>query len=71
MPKYKLRGSGPLDVVDGPMTGKKFLPGVEYDEIPEQDKVRFEVIKQRPAQKTQDKKAEAGGSPSTENGGSK
>mgnify|MGYP001344782933 CR=1 FL=1 len=40
---YRLKkGQQEIEVVDGPMAGRRFLPGIEYQEIPEAEKARFD-----------------------------
>lgn len=53
--KYRLKKGQPaFDVVDGPMAGQRFEPGVPYDEIPKGDAARFEKVKPKAAQKPAD-----------------
>ena len=40
------KGQPEFEVVDGPMTGRKFLRGVDYAEVPPGEKRRFDEIKQ-------------------------
>jgi hypothetical protein len=42
--KYKKKPGAVIECTDGHLKGKKFYPGKVYDEIPEQDKIHFEVI---------------------------
>lgn len=44
---FKLKkGQEAFEVVDGPMAGRKFTPGVEYAEVPPQEKQRFAEVKE-------------------------
>jgi hypothetical protein len=44
---YKLKkGREAFEVVDGPMAGRRFVPGKKYAEIPPMEAVLFEKIKQ-------------------------
>ncbi len=46
MARYRLKKNVEnFDVVDGPLTGRKFRAGMVYDEIPPQDAGKFEEIK--------------------------
>jgi len=43
--QYRLKQTSPeIDVVDGPLAGRKFKHGEVYEEIPEGDKGRFEEV---------------------------
>ena len=47
---YRLKqGQPPIQVTDGPMARKRFLPGREYCEIPEAEKHRFTEVKKAKA----------------------
>jgi hypothetical protein len=49
--KYSLKqGVETFDVVDGPFAGRRFLPGREYAEIPEQEKHKFQKVALPPAE---------------------
>jgi len=39
------KGQPAIEIVDGPMAGRKFVPGVEYAEVPPQEKHRFSEVK--------------------------
>ncbi len=43
---YRLKkGQPPIEVVDGPMAGRSFIPGQAYKDIPATEKCRFEKVK--------------------------
>lgn len=50
--KYKKKLGAIIECTDGPLKGKKFLPGRVYDEIPEQDKIHFDEISETPNTET-------------------
>lgn len=39
------KGVPPFEIVEGPMAGRRFVPGQSYAEIPDQEKDRFEKVK--------------------------
>lgn len=43
------KGQPPIEVVDGPMTGRSYFPGMEYSQIPDEERRRFEKKKNVPA----------------------
>lgn len=45
MSYFLKKGQPPFEVVDGPMAGQKFEPGVEYEKIPEREKKRFTRVR--------------------------
>lgn len=56
--KYRMkRGQEAIEVVDGPLAGKRFAPGREYDQVPEADRHRFEEVPQVAAEITLPRKA--------------
>jgi len=51
---YRLKkGQEAFELVDGPMAGRKFVPGRSYEEIPAQEKRRFEKISKPAAARKQ------------------
>jgi len=43
---YQLRRGQPaIEIVDGPMAGRKFRPGVQYAEVPPGEMHRFEALR--------------------------
>lgn len=52
MKKYRLKTGAPeFEAVDGKLSGRKFVHGKEYTEIPEADAKRFEEIKPKAPKK--------------------
>ena len=58
MNKYRLKaGQEAFAVVDGPLAGRQFSAGTMYDQIPEAEADRFEVIEpEKPKAKSRKKK---------------
>ncbi len=49
--RFRLKKNAPeFEVVDGKLAGRKFKRGVEYSEIPENEKGKFEAVKPAPKQ---------------------
>ena len=45
MPYILKKGVETFEVVDGPFAGRKYKPGVQYQEVPPQEKKKFEELK--------------------------
>jgi hypothetical protein len=43
------KNTAPFEVVDGSMAGRKFTHNVEYDEIPANEKIKFDPVKKEAA----------------------
>lgn len=55
--KYRMKADQPvIEVVDGPMAGRRFIPGQEYDDIPESEAARFERVDAAEADLPKDEK---------------
>lgn len=44
MPYILKKGVEAFEVVDGPLAGRKFVPGKTYAEIPPQEKAKFKSV---------------------------
>ena len=44
MPYILKKGVEAFEVVDGPLAGRKYKPGIQYTEVPPQEEHRFEPV---------------------------
>ncbi len=50
---YELKKNKPeFEQISGPLAGRKFVHGKQYEDIPSEHKARFEQVKTKPAAKT-------------------
>lgn len=50
---YELKKNQPeFEQISGPLKGRKFVRGKQYEDIPPEHKDRFEKVKTKPAAKT-------------------